>query len=72
MLLKDEFDEYEKMVKYMLIYYNNELVVSGRFCIVDDYVKIEWICVLKEFRKYGFGKEVVVSLEEVVKKEGLI
>ncbi|MFL0474383.1 GNAT family N-acetyltransferase [Priestia sp. 179-F W1.4 NHS] len=69
--LKDEFDEHEETAKHMLIYYNNEPAASGRFRIVDDYAKIERICVLKEFRKYGLGKEVVTSLEEAAKKEGL-
>lgn len=67
--LKDEFDEHEKTAKHMLIYYNNEPAASGRFRIVDDYAKIERICVLKEFRKYGLGKEVVASLEEAAKKK---
>ncbi|MDO6848980.1 GNAT family N-acetyltransferase [Priestia megaterium] len=69
--LEDEFDEHEETAKHILLYYNNEPAASGRFRIVDGFAKIERICVLKEFRKYGLGKEIVTSLEQAAKKEGL-
>lgn len=70
--LEDEFDEYDTLngqCEHILVYYNEEAVGTGRFRIIDGLGKAERICVLKAYRKFGLGKEVINALEEIAKEK---
>jgi len=72
--LSDEFDEYDHLhgrCEHLLVYYNDQAVGTSRIRTVDEYGKLERICLLKDFRSLGLGKVIVLALEEIAKEQGL-
>lgn len=70
--LEDEFDEFDNLngqCEHILVYYNDEPVGTGRLRIVNGLGKLERICILQQYRKYGCGKKVVKALEEIAKEK---
>ncbi len=71
---EEEFDEFDKLdaaCDHILVYFNDQPVGTGRLRVVDGYGKLERICILIEFRKFGLGKVIIQSLEEIALKKGL-
>jgi len=67
----DEFDTLDAACDHILVYYNEQPVGTGRLRVVDGYGKLERICILIEFRKFGLGKVIIQSLEEIAFEKGL-
>ena len=68
--LEDEFDEFDSLggqCEHILVYDNERAVGTGRLRVVDDFGKLERICILKPYRKYGLGKVIIRTLEEIAK-----
>lgn len=65
-----ELDEYDAFCKHVLVYYEGIPTGTGRLRIVDDKAKLERICVLEKYRKYGVGKLIVEKLEEIALQDG--
>lgn len=71
--IDDEFDKHDTLAsntEHILVYYQNKAVGTGRLKIIDDTAKLERICVLSDYRKYGLGKLIVEKLEEIAKNKG--
>ncbi|WP_339182825.1 GNAT family N-acetyltransferase [Oceanobacillus sp. FSL W7-1293] len=68
----DAFDSLDADCVHILVYYDNKPVGTGRVRAVEGVGKLERICILKPYRKYGLGKVIVQSLEEIVLQKGLI
>jgi len=69
-----EFDQYDNLngqCEHVLVYYNEIPVGTGRFRVVDGVGKLERICVLKPYRKFGIGKRIVHSLEDIAEEKGI-
>lgn len=69
--LEEEIDQFEKDATHFVLYQGNTPIGAGRFRTVDDFGKVERICVLKESRKSGAGKEIMQSIEAFAKKQGI-
>ncbi|WP_445487636.1 GNAT family N-acetyltransferase [Niallia sp. 03133] len=72
--LEDEYDEFDKMnglAEHILVYYNEEPAGTGRIRWVDGLGKLERICILKPYRRFGLGKVIIKSLEEIAKEQGV-
>lgn len=72
--LEDELDEFDKLngqCEHILVYLNEQPVGTGRIRLVDGFGKLERICILKPYRKFGLGKVIIKALEEVAEKEGV-
>lgn len=67
----DEFDALDTGCDHVLVYYNDQPVGTGRVRVVDGYGKLERICILEEYRKFGLGKVIMHKLEELVQEKGL-
>lgn len=67
----DEFDALDAPCDHILVYYNEKPVGTGRLRVVEGYGKLERICILEEYRKFGLGKEVIVGLEQIARDKGL-
>ncbi|MCU5376305.1 GNAT family N-acetyltransferase [Bacillus cereus] len=68
--LEDEFDTFDKIdkeCKHILVYYNELPVGTGRIRFVDGAGKLERICILQDYRKYGLGKVIINALEEIAR-----
>ncbi|TKH05148.1 GNAT family N-acetyltransferase [Peribacillus simplex] len=70
--LESEFDEYDTLnalSEHILVYYNEKPVGTGRLRVVDGLGKLERICILEPYRKFGLGKIIIKTLEEIAKKK---
>jgi predicted GNAT family N-acyltransferase len=71
--LEDEFDEFDNLngqCEHILVYYEEKPVGTGRVRWVDDFGKLERICILEPYRKFGLGKVIITSLEEIAQEKG--
>ncbi|MET3320676.1 UNVERIFIED_ORG: putative GNAT family N-acyltransferase [Peribacillus simplex] len=69
--LEDEFDEFDTLngSEHILVYHNEQPVGTGRLRVVDGLGKLERICILEPFRKFGLGKIIIKTLEEIAKEK---
>ncbi|MEX6702075.1 GNAT family N-acetyltransferase [Peribacillus frigoritolerans] len=67
----DEFDTLNALSEHILVYYNENPVGTGRLRVVDGLGKLERICILEPYRKFGFGKIILKTLEEIAKEQGI-
>lgn len=72
--LEDEFDQYDTLTgkcEHILVYFKEEAVGTGRLRTVNEFAKLERICLLEPYRKFGLGKVILQSLEQIAKEKGL-
>lgn len=67
----DEFDRLDGQCEHVLVYYEDQPVGTGRLRVVDGIGKLERICILEPYRKFGLGKVIISGLEEMAKGMGL-
>ena len=67
----DEFDTLNALSEHILVYYNEKPVGTGRLRVVDGLGKLERICILQPYRKFGLGKVILKTLEEIAKEQGI-
>ncbi|MBY0149185.1 GNAT family N-acetyltransferase [Neobacillus niacini] len=71
--IEDEFDEFDNLngqCEHLLVYFEEQPVGTGRIRWVDEFGKLERICILEPYRKFGLGKVIITSLEEIAKERG--
>lgn len=66
--LEEEIDQFEDDSNHFLLYNNEEAIGAGRFRILDGLGKVERICVMKDARGTGAGKEIMTGIEEYARK----
>lgn len=62
-----EIDDLEEEAVHFIGYVNGHPVAASRLRFVDDMGKLERICVLKEFRKYSYGSQIIQAMEKMIK-----
>ncbi|KPN14891.1 hypothetical protein AKG37_17720 [Bacillus australimaris] len=67
----DQFDTLNEQCQHVLIYHENQPVGTGRVRIVDHTGKLERICILKPYRKYGLGKIIIEELEKIMQEKDI-
>ncbi len=67
----DEFDTLNALSEHILVYYNEKPVGTGRLRVIDGFGKLERICILEPYRKFGLGKIILKTLEEIAKEQGI-
>ncbi|ETI70511.1 GNAT family N-acetyltransferase [Neobacillus vireti] len=67
----DEFDTLDGQCEHILVYYNEQPVGTGRIRFVDGLGKLERICILKPYRKFGQGKIIIKALEKIAEEKGV-
>ncbi|MFJ5760500.1 GNAT family N-acetyltransferase [Neobacillus sp. NPDC093182] len=73
--LEDEFDQFDTLngrCEHILVYYNEQPVGTGRIRFIDGVGKLERICILEPFRKFGLGKIIIKALEEIAEERGAL
>ena len=73
--LEDEFDEFDtlnELSEHTLVYYEDHPVGTGRIRWVDGLGKLERICILEPYRKFGLGKVIIKALEEFAVEKGVL
>lgn len=68
--LVDEFDKLNELSEHVLVCHHEQPVGTGRVRWVDDFGKLERICILEPYRKLDLGKIMIKSLEEIVEEKG--
>ncbi|WP_156288901.1 GNAT family N-acetyltransferase [Oceanobacillus salinisoli] len=67
---EEELDEHDQTATHFVGYDDDKAVAASRLRFVDEYGKLERICVLKEARGKSFGKELILAMEEFIKDKG--
>lgn len=65
-----EMDEFDKDAKHFIVYLKNKSIGCARIRKINNYVKLERIAILKEYRGRGFGKDLTNFLINYCKKIG--
>ncbi|UAL50468.1 MULTISPECIES: GNAT family N-acetyltransferase [Metabacillus] len=71
---EDEFDDFDTLnglCEHILVYYNQQPAGTGRLRVVDGSGKLERICILEPYRKFGLGKGIIKALEEIAEEKGV-
>jgi predicted GNAT family N-acyltransferase len=66
-----EIDELENDGIHFVGYEEDVPGAAARMRFVDDYAKLERICILKDFRGKHYGNDLVWAMEEEAKKRGM-
>ncbi|WP_099364873.1 GNAT family N-acetyltransferase [Fredinandcohnia onubensis] len=69
--LEEEIDQFEDEATHVVLYDYNEPVGAGRFRVLDEYGKVERICVLTSHRKKGAGNLIMHKMEDIAKERGI-
>jgi len=72
--LEDEFDQFDTLnglCQHILVHYNEQTVGTGRIRFIHGVGKLERICILETYRKFGLGKIIIKTLEEIAKEQGV-
>ncbi|WP_042148929.1 GNAT family N-acetyltransferase [Paucisalibacillus sp. EB02] len=67
---EEELDQYDETAIHFVGYVKNQPVVASRLRFVEEYGKLERICVLEEHRGKSYGKDVIQAMENEIKKNG--
>lgn len=65
----EEFDRVDNYAKHIIIYNNGEAAATGRY-FTDDAKEyhIGRIAVLKQYRKFGYGRQIMKLIEDDIKE----
>ncbi len=66
-----EIDELEKMATHFVGYSEGKPIAASRIRFQNDYGKMERICIRKDFRGKGYGKDILLFMENYAKENGL-
>lgn len=72
--LEEEFDEFDTLngaCEHILVFHEGNPVGTGRIRIVEMVGKLERICILEPYRKFGLGSVIISTLEELAGKRGI-
>lgn len=65
-----EIDEYDDEAIHFVGYKNGRPIAASRLRWVNDFGKLERICVLKEFRGKSYGTKIITEMEKVISTKG--
>lgn len=72
--LSDEFDQFDNLdgiCEHILVHHKEQPVGTGRVRFIDHVGKLERICILEPYRKFGLGKIIIKALEEIAEERGV-
>ena len=67
---EEEMDEFDEVAIHFVGYQNGAPVAASRMRFVDGYAKLERVCILKEERGKGFGRDIILFMEQIAKEKG--
>ena len=68
---EEEIDHLESEATHFVLYQSREPIGAGRLRFVDEYGKVERICVLQDSRTSGAGKAIMDKIESHAKENGV-
>ncbi|MFC4024443.1 GNAT family N-acetyltransferase [Oceanobacillus longus] len=67
---EEELDEHDASATHFVTYDNNNPIAASRLRFVDEYGKLERICVIKDYRGKSYGKQIIIEMEKVITEKG--
>jgi predicted GNAT family N-acyltransferase len=67
---EEELDTFDETSIHFVGYTDGRPAAASRLRFVDEYGKLERICILKEHRGKHYGKQLMNVMEEAVKENG--
>jgi len=68
----DEYDTLDGKAYHVLLEHEGQAVATGRLTIYQDHMaKMQRIAVKKDYRGYGYGRVLLLALEQIAKDLGL-
>lgn len=67
---EEEMDGLDEEAIHFIVYDDVTPVAASRLRFVDNYGKLERICVLKEYRGKSIGKHLIQTMEELILDHG--
>ncbi|WP_249870101.1 GNAT family N-acetyltransferase [Oceanobacillus saliphilus] len=67
---EEELDEHDATAIHFVAYDNEKPIAASRLRFVEEYGKLERICVLKEYRGHSHGKYMILEMEKVITDKG--
>ncbi|ENH95912.1 GNAT family acetyltransferase [Gracilibacillus halophilus YIM-C55.5] len=67
---EEEIDRYEEEAIHFVGYTNDRAIAASRMRLINSYAKLERICILKDHRGNGYGKDLLLFMEETAKQKG--
>lgn len=68
---EEEIDQFDDTAIHFVQYDGPKPIGAGRFRTIEGIGKVERICVLKEHRKTGAGKQIMQEIEKFAKGQGI-
>lgn len=65
-----EIDEFEDEAIHFICYDDEQAIGAGRLRFVEQYGKLERICILKSHRGKSYGKKIIKKMEEEIINKG--
>lgn len=66
----DSFDVLDGDCQHVLLTQDDVAVGTGRVRLVEHYGKLQRVAILKEYRQHGFGKVIILKLEQLAAELG--
>lgn len=67
---EEELDEHDATAIHYIMYEDGRPVAASRLRFVDEYGKLERICVLKDYRGKYLGRKLIEAMERTVAEKG--
>ncbi|SET16074.1 Predicted N-acyltransferase, GNAT family [Oceanobacillus limi] len=67
---EEELDEHDAEAIHFIGYEDEEPIAASRLRFVDEYGKLERICVVKDQRGKSNGKQIIEAMEAVIADKG--
>lgn len=68
--LSIELDALDEEAIHFIGYDDTTPIAASRLRIVNDYGKLERICVLQSYRKHSYGKQLITHMESEIRSMG--
>lgn len=65
-----EHDEHDEEAIHLIGYKDNQPIAASRVRFIDNYGKLERICVLKEYRGESYGSQMIQFMEGIIAQHG--
>ncbi|WP_339228763.1 GNAT family N-acetyltransferase [Oceanobacillus sp. FSL K6-2867] len=67
---EEEIDDFEATATHFVMYDQDKPIAASRLRFVDEYGKLERICVLKTYRGKSCGKQLIDAMEKTIAHKG--
>src|SRR5699024_8312914 len=67
---EEEYDALDEEAIHFVGYQDGTPVAASRMRFLDEYAKLERVCIIKEERGKGYGRDIILFMEQIAKEKG--